>query len=650
VSKERRSDMKGLRIARLWAKGLKAADFECSLAPITVFVGPNGAGKTSRIDAIQLALEGRSLNGLIPKTAQGVALLAGAPKVEIGAELTDGSKILRKWSIGPSGVRSDHSIPDGLKVGPPLLLEPMQFLEMSDQQQVEYLLKAAREHDDDASPLFDRIRAALGAVVMDDAVRELVDEVGKALDESDYQRHEEGRSVLEWLPDAGKIVSASIRSLRERLQQERKVLEVTAPLARQSVKASGTEEDLRALDVQIEQTRARLQSIQEERKQWEKKAAELEVAQRELARIPEAKARLEALIHESASLEAEFGRYQSKTPELTTALIEQQHAKSEADALVASLKGQLSRLYTRMKEIEGIQCPCCGKVGEECRAHAAILARLRVEYDDAGRQLKKAEEMASEAANAVDQIRKSLDISREEDRKAQDILQRLVQLRRDIATLSVLCDKEPLLLRVLEDCKGLQEPPSPEALKHELDQLIERRAALGNELQIKRGIEDARKRAAEAETRAARYEVAIEALKAVGKVIEEYAETTMAASVRKFGEVISKVSNQTALRGTITVRDGALCVERDGKAVSYRALSTAERVILLTGIAVALSNGDGLKVLLLDELSRLDRMSAHRLMWNMLELVERGLVDQVIATDWDGDVYRDIKGVDVQEV
>jgi hypothetical protein len=37
-------------------------------------------------------------------------------------------------------------------------------------------------------------------------------------------------------------------------------------------------------------------------------------------------------------------------------------------------------------------------------------------------------------------------------------------------------------------------------------------------------------------------------------------------------------------------------------------------------------------------------------MWNMLELVERGLVDQVIATDWDGDVYKDIKGVDVQEV
>jgi DNA repair exonuclease SbcCD ATPase subunit len=642
--------MKGVRVARLWAKGLKGTDFECTLGPITVFTGPNGAGKTARLEALQLALEGKTLSGLIPKTAQGVALLAGAPKMEIGVDLTDGKRIIRRWSIGSNGVRTSHDVPDGLTGPAPLLLEPMQFLEMSDQQQVEYLLKAAREHDDDASPLFDRIRAALGAVVMDDAVRELVDEVVKALDESDYQRHEEGRSVLEWLPDAGKIVSTSIRSLRERLQQERKVLEVTAPLARQSVKVSGTEEDLRALDVQIEQTRARLQSIQEERKTWEKKAAELQVAQRELARIPEAKARLEALIREAASIEAEFNRYQSKTPDLTTALIEQQHAKSEADALVASLQGQTSRLYTRMKEVEGMQCPCCGKVGEECRAYGAILARLRVEYDDAGRQLKKAEKMASEAANAVDQIRKSLDISREEDRKAQDMLQRLVQLRREIATLSVLCDKEPLLLRIVEDCKGLQEPPSPEALKHELDQLIERRAALGNELQIKRGIEDARKRAAEAETRAARLEVAVEALKAVGKVIDEYAETSMAASVRKFGEVIQKVSNQTALRGAITVRDGALCVERDGKVVSYRALSTAERVILLTGIAVALSNGDGLKVLLLDELSRLDRGSAHRLMWNMLELVERGLVDQVIATDWDAEVYKDIKGVEVQDV
>jgi small-conductance mechanosensitive channel len=303
-----------------------------------------------------------------------------------------------------------------------------------------------------------------------------------------------------------------------------------------------------------------------------------------------------------------------------------------------------------MKELEGMQCPCCGKVGEECRAYGAILARLRVEYDDAGRQLKKAEKMASEAANAVDQIRKSLDISREEDRKAQDMLQRLVQLRREIATLSVLCDKEPLLLRIVEDCKGLQEPPSPEALKHELDQLIERRAALGNELQIKRGIEDARKRAAEAETRAARLEVAIEALKAVGKAIEEYSETCMAASVAKLAEVVRKVSHQTALRGNVTVRNGALCVERDGKAVSYRALSTAERVIFLTGIAVALANTEGMKILLLDELSRLDRVSALHLVQNLYELIVKGVIDQVVATDWDGDLYKEFEYVQVQEV
>jgi DNA repair exonuclease SbcCD ATPase subunit len=642
--------MKGLRIARLWAKGLKAADFECSLAPITVFVGPNGAGKTSRIDAVQLALEGRSLNGLIPKTAQGVALLAGAPKIEVGAELTDGSKILRKWSIGPSGVRSDHSIPDGLKVGPPLLLEPMQFLEMSDQQQVEYLLKAAREHDDDASPLFDRIRAALGAVVMDDAVRELVDEVVKALDESDHQRHEEGRSVLEWLPDAGKIVSTSIRSLRERLQQERKVLEVTAPLARQSVKASGTEEDLRALDVQIEQVRARLQSIQDERKTWEKRAAELQVAQRELARIPEAKARLEALIRESASIEAEFNRYQSKTPDLTTALIEQQHAKSEADALMTSLRATIARMKARMKDVEGHTCPCCGKAGEDCQANASSIARLRVELDDAERSLRKAEKMASEAANAVEQIRKSLDISREEDRKAQDMLQKLVQLRREIATLSVLCDKEALLRRVVEDCEGLQEPPSPEALKQEMDQLIERRATLANELTARKGIEEARKRASEAEARASRLEVAIEALKAVGKAVEEYSETCMATSVAKLAEVVRKVSHQTALRGNVTVRNGALCVERDGKAVSYRALSTAERVVFLTGIAVALANTEGMKVLLLDELSRLDRVSAMHLVQNLYELIVKGVIDQVVATDWDGDLYKEFEYVQVQEV
>jgi DNA repair exonuclease SbcCD ATPase subunit len=526
----------------------------------------------------------------------------------------------------------------------------MQFLEMSDQQQVEFLLKTAQEHDDDATPLFDRIRAVLGAVVMDEQVRALVDPVIRNLDESDVERHQEGRSVLEWLPDASRMIASAIRDFRDQLAQARKHLEVAAPLVRQSVKVSGTEEDLRALDLAIEQMRSRLQTLESERTAWQKKAAELELAQKELARIPEAKARLEELARQAAALETELNKYQSKTPEIEATLMERQQAKSEADALVASLRGQIARLYARIKEEEVIQCPCCGKVGEQCKANAAVLARLRVEFDDADRQLKKAQTMQKDSEIALEQVRRTLEHSRAEDRRAQEILQKLVGLRREIAALSGLCDKEALLRRVVEDCQGLQEPPRPEALKQEMDQLIERRATLANELTARKGIEEARKRAAEAEARASRLEVAIEALKAVGKAIEEYSETCMAASVARLAEVVRKVSHQTALRGNVTVRNGALCVERDGKVVSYRALSTAERVIFLTGIAVALANTEGMKVLLLDELSRLDRVSALHLVQNLYELIVKGVIDQVVATDWDGDLYKEFEYVQVQEV
>jgi hypothetical protein len=57
-----------------------------------------------------------------------------------------------------------------------------------------------------------------------------------------------------------------------------------------------------------------------------------------------------------------------------------------------------------------------------------------------------------------------------------------------------------------------------------------------------------------------------------------------------------------------------------------------------------------MKVLLLDELSRLDRVSAMHLVQNLYELIVKGVIDQVVATDWDGDLYKEFEYVQVQEV
>src|SRR3972149_4176803 len=90
-----------MRLVRLETIGLKRSDRVIDLGPVTVVLGKNGAGKSSMVrDALHLLAFGRAPDDRIPKTHDGVMLLARDSEIDLRAELErDGAKIAirRRW-------------------------------------------------------------------------------------------------------------------------------------------------------------------------------------------------------------------------------------------------------------------------------------------------------------------------------------------------------------------------------------------------------------------------------------------------------------------------------------------------------------------------------------------------------------------------
>jgi len=94
-------------LVRLETIGLKRSDRVINLGPVTVVLGENGAGKSSMVrDALHLLAFGRAPDDRIPKTHDGVMLLARDSEIDLRAELErDGAKIgiRRRWRRKTSG-------------------------------------------------------------------------------------------------------------------------------------------------------------------------------------------------------------------------------------------------------------------------------------------------------------------------------------------------------------------------------------------------------------------------------------------------------------------------------------------------------------------------------------------------------------------
>ena len=153
--------------------------------------GSNGTGKSSVIDAIRLALTNNSKRKYIVKR--------GENEASIYVELDDGTTINRKKRLDKSDYKSikdrngnEINSPESFlkDIFTPLQLEPVEFLEMSEQEQNRILLNLIKFDKDKHEFIKEKFGEDISWVNYDDSILEILNQI-QSKDGAYYQNREE---------------------------------------------------------------------------------------------------------------------------------------------------------------------------------------------------------------------------------------------------------------------------------------------------------------------------------------------------------------------------------------------------------------------------------------------------------------------------
>lgn len=135
-----------------------------------------------------------------------------------------------------------------------------------------------------------------------------------------------------------------------------------------------------------------------------------------------------------------------------------------------------------------------------------------------------------------------------------------------------------------------------------------------------------------------------EAVAAVVRVLEEIQEKAAETAIKGLLERVNTIA-ASVLDAPLTYRDGEFGKVVRGAWVPLSVFSGTEQAVAYAAIASALAAESPIKLVLLDEMGRLDANNKRKFIANMIELVNKGAIDQFVGIDTDPTLYRD--GLDV---
>jgi hypothetical protein len=168
-----------------------------------------------------------------------------------------------------------------------------------------------------------------------------------------------------------------------------------------------------------------------------------------------------------------------------------------------------------------------------------------------------------------------------------------------------------------------------EAMEQELtiarDQRTEHRAMLDRvtrRAQDQARIDEAAKKRSEVEM----------VLKAIGRVldlVDQKKQELLAQSIVAPLAVANRLATGI-LRGPLVFEGGEIGMRQGDNLVSFRAFSGTETAVAVMGLTAGLAAGASLRVLMLDELGRLDQVNAVQLVKNLSAMIDDHVIDQFI--------------------
>lgn len=635
-----------MKIKKVEAKALKGKNFKYELGDVNIITGKNFAGKSAVTDAIRLGLLGYLPEH--PKTNQGIFSLSSETEMSVSLELFDGLKISREWVEKGKSVSCKEEVPKGFPETPLVMMDAKDYLGRSDNERVKMMFDLL--HIEELGITAESILSELNNISLASNT-EAAEMVKKELHES-LSKIPRNTSIQEWinvasafLKEKSKDANASVKRMTQTIQG----------ISQLKLNEEDTIINAPMLESKISQLRKEIETLIVSKAEIETKAKNAENQKKriiELEKMIEAgrekSQELQSLEKKVLALSKNVEAYSSETPVL---LLEKSNIEKEQNFIKDSLDSNRKELSKKSDEYEKVitlnECPCCGADGVDWKKKIkAQFKQYKKEWEE-----KNDASMSNLTSKIADKVKLDTKIS---EWKAKDNVhsqnkESLEKLNQQLKLAQIASNSIEIYKKELEIIK-VTDDEGEEKLGQLVNELDKKRQELDKlEITSKRvqNFRSDEKRLAEAELESEKYKSSVEIIKEAIKLI---ADKQAQLIEKTFAPLLNKINMVTdsILESKIAYHNNEIGRFYGKSWIPVRCFSGAEQSITYAGIQAALGMTAPSKIIIIDELGRIDESNKIKLISNIQLAIEEGLIDQFIGIDLDAKFYpKDLTFIEV---
>jgi DNA repair exonuclease SbcCD ATPase subunit len=635
-----------MKITAVSATNFKGRTFEYQLPDLVQVVGKNFSGKTSIVDAIRLACMGNIPE--LGKTNQATWQLSSGPVMSVGIALNGGGNIGPSWERtyslkGDTVTERSQGTNDMPKLDAVPLLNAAAYFAMTDSERIRYVFERAELPQDFTAAgiitLLKKINFDDHSEVLEETLAEVVEGVCREPLEQDVN------AGLSALTDTKKGKLATDYTFHNRRAKETiGTTRVLTELKNREGECSA--EVLADIETSLVTKRREMQEASQRLGGLEEQARAAEKGRQRRADITAA---LAAPLFDPSGRIAAIGaclkklRKQTKTPVDAAEITRLREELRKIDTEIGRLDGVISTEHKAIvKAIEDIdelehlvKCPFCQSKGKGWKANIESEYRSVKEVATANKeafeaQQKKLTEQHRELGDRIDDLEKKRTQAVQIDREIASLESELAQLeqkKQHEATVREAIRKEYDSIGEI----AIPNEASITAAQQKKDNLFAEIDRLDNQRTIALRLRQDIQRAAQAELEYRKAAAYVMVIKAVGTKLKEI----KAQVVEKVFGGLLEYANAVCpgiLKSPLAYHEDQVGRwDGDGRFIPHSTFSGTETAICYVSIAAALSKDSPIRLIILDEMGRLDAENQKLVMKAVGAAQKAGKIDQAIV-------------------
>jgi len=626
-----------MRALRIQALNFKGKTFDYELSPLQLIVGSNFSGKTAVIEAVRLALMGHIPE--IGKLSRATWELSSAQSMNVCLVFDDTRAASRGFTLEGNSIKclASPTAEEFEKLDLPLL-NSEHYFSLTDKQRTEYVFTKVRLPD----YTIDNIVARLQRISFDEDHSEAT-EFGKQkfIEVARAALRTNSGQIGEGLADAKEVCGKEFSYYNKRAKETQGAVSILTELKNRETEASA--QRLKDLDAQITATQGKMKGITQEVGAAGEKVIAWDRATERAAKITDILK--QKPVDYTGKIEKETTLLESlratiavapKLDHITAARKNVQdlreHVSSGKDTR-DKLQAEIHKAEKSLGELAGLkECPFCRSHDASWKYslethYRAVIAESSEVHAGIVTGLKASEKTVKECSELLALLEKNY----QEAQKAQIDAK---ALEGSIAAYKNLhngeASKRTEFEKELKSLQAIGEKPDTAAQLQELRALEESLSQLSTKKTAAIKLQQDLKRAAESALEHEKAKAFVTVIKAIGKEL-----TTIQAEMidKVFGGLLAVANSIVGniFRSPLAFHEGEVGRWDGAKFITHRTFSGTEKALTFVAIAVALSSQAPLRLLILDEIGRLDEANQLRILANLAEAVQNKVLDQVIV-------------------